>query len=97
MARRFKHGYSQRRAPLSNMASGTIEERLTGYLNPSAFVPHQWSVDGSTGWYLGLNVFRPFQQTSPFAKTWTIREGQGLLCRYVQQEPSVFDKPSITN
>ena len=63
----------------SALTTGTIEQRLTGYLNPAAFVPAPVvGIDGSTGFgTLGRNVFRgPFQQNwdMSLAKSWTLTE-----------------------
>jgi hypothetical protein len=87
------------------LTSGTIEQRLTGYVNPAAFVPAPVvGIDGSTGFgSLGRNPFRgPFQQDwdTSFAKTWMIREGQGLRFSadlFNMWNHPVFDKPSITD
>jgi hypothetical protein len=89
----------------SALTSGTIEQRLTGYVNPAAFVPAPVvGIDGSTGFgSLGRNPFRgPFQQDwdTSFAKTWMIREGQGLRFSadlFNMWNHPVFDKPSITD
>ncbi len=89
----------------SALTSGTIEQRLTGYLNPAAFIPAPVvGVDGSTGFgTLGRNVFRgPFQQNwdMSLAKSWTVSESQVLKFSAdffnVWNHP-VFDKPSITD
>jgi hypothetical protein len=91
--------------PSSALTSGTIEQRLTGYLNPAAFVPAPAvGIDGSTGFgTLGRNVFRgPFEQNwdTSLAKTWPIQEKQSLKFSVdlfnVWNHP-VFDKPSITD
>jgi Carboxypeptidase regulatory-like domain len=89
----------------SALTSGTIEQRLTGYLNPAAFVPAPVvGIDGSTGFgNLGRNIFRgPFQQNwdTSFGKAWTVREGQDLRLSadlFNMWNHPVFDKPSITN
>jgi Carboxypeptidase regulatory-like domain len=89
----------------SALTSGSIEQRLTGFLNPAAFVPAPVvGIDGSTGFGdLGRNVFRgPFQQNwdASFAKTWMVREGQGLRFSadmFNMWNHPVFDKPSITD
>jgi len=89
----------------SALTSGSIEQRLTGYLNPAAFVPAPAvGIDGSTGFgNLGRNVFRgPFQQNwdTSFAKSWAVREGQGLRFSadlFNMWNHPVFDKPSITD
>ena len=89
----------------SALTSGSIEQRLTGYLNPAAFVPAPVvGIDGSTGFgTLGRNPFRgPFQQNwdMSLAKTWLVREGQSLKFSAdlfnVWNHP-VFDKPSRTD
>jgi hypothetical protein len=89
----------------SALTSGSIEERINGYVNPAAFVPAAVvGIDGSTGFgTLGRNPFRgPFQQNwdMSVAKTWTISEGQNLRFSAdlfnVWNHP-VFDKPSITD
>ncbi len=89
----------------SALTSGSIEQRLTGYLNPAAFIPSPVvGIDGSTGFgSLGRNVFRgPFQQNwdVSLAKAWTVSEGQTLKFSAdffdVWNHP-VFDKPSITD
>ena len=61
----------------SALTSGSIEQRINGYLNPAAFVPAPVvGIDGSTGFgTLGRNVFRgPFQQNwdMSLAKSWTV-------------------------
>jgi len=89
----------------SAQTTGSIEQRLTEYLKPAAFVPAPVvGVDGSTGFgTLGRNVFRgPFQQDwdMSLAKTWTVAESQDLKFSAdffnVWNHP-VFDKPSITD
>jgi Carboxypeptidase regulatory-like domain/TonB dependent receptor len=89
----------------SALTSGSIEQRINGYLNPAAFVPAPVvGIDGSTGFgTLGRNVFRgPFQQNwdLSLAKNWTVREGQGVKFSAdlfnVWNHP-IFDKPSITD
>ncbi len=89
----------------SALTSGSIEQRINGYLNPAAFVPAPVvGIDGSTGFgTLGRNVFRgPFQQNwdMSLAKSWTVREGQGVKFSAdmfnVWNHP-IFDKPSITD
>lgn len=89
----------------SALTSGSIEQRLTEYLKPAAFVPAPVvGIDGSTGFgTLGRNVFRgPFQQDwdMSLAKTWTVTESQALKFSAdffnVWNHP-VFDKPSITD
>ncbi len=88
-----------------SLTSGSIERRITGYLNPAAFVPAPVvGIDGSMGFgTLGRNVFRgPFQQNwdMSLAKSWTVREGQSVKLSAdlfnVWNHP-VFDKPSITD
>ena len=94
-------GYTLSRA----LTTGTIQQRLTGYLNPAAFLPAPVvGIDGSTGFgTLGRNVFRgPFQQNwdMSLAKSWTVSEAQSLKFSAdffnVWNHP-VFDKPSITD
>jgi len=89
----------------SALTSGSIEERLNGYLNPAAFVPAPVvGIDGSTGFgSLGRNPFRgPFQQNwdMSLSKMWTVTESQNLKFSAdlfnVWNHP-VFDKPSITD
>jgi hypothetical protein len=89
----------------SALTSGSIEQRIAGYLKPAAFVPAPVvGIDGSTGFgTLGRNVFRgPFQQNwdMSLAKSWTVREGQSVKFSAdmfnVWNHP-VFDKPSITD
>ncbi|HTS34106.1 MAG TPA: carboxypeptidase regulatory-like domain-containing protein [Candidatus Solibacter sp.] len=89
----------------SALTTGPIEQRLTTYLNPAAFVPAPVvGIDGSTGFgTLGRNVFRgPFQQSwdMSLAKSWTVSEAQSLKFSAdffnVWNHP-VFDKPSITD
>jgi hypothetical protein len=89
----------------SALTSGSIEQRIDGYLNPAAFVPAPVvGVDGSTGFgTLGRNVFRgPFQQNwdMSIAKTWMLAESQKLRFSAdlfnVWNHP-IFDKPSITD
>jgi len=67
----------------SAQTSGSIEQRLDGYLNPAAFVPAPAvGIDGSTGFgTLGRNPFRgPFQQNwdMSFSKTWFMQESHSL-------------------
>jgi Carboxypeptidase regulatory-like domain len=89
----------------SALTTGTIEQRLTGYLNPAAFVPAPVvGIDGSTGFgTLGRNVFRgPFQQNwdMSLAKSWTLTESQALKFSadfFNAWNHPVFDKPSITD
>jgi hypothetical protein len=89
----------------SALTTGTIEQRLTGYLNPAAFVPAPVvGIDGSTGFgTLGRNVFRgPFQQNwdMSLAKSWTLTESQDLKFSadfFNAWNHPVFDKPSITD
>jgi hypothetical protein len=85
--------------------TGSIEQRLTGYLNPAAFVPAPIvGVDGSTGFGdLPRNAFRgPSQQNwdASLAKSWSVTESQSLKFSAdffnVWNHP-VFDKPSITD
>ncbi len=87
------------------LTSGSIEQRINGYLKPAAFVPAPVvGVDGSTGFgTLSRNAFRgPFQQNwdMSIAKTWTVTEGQNVKFSAdlfnVWNHP-VFDKPSITD
>ena len=89
----------------SAQTTGSVEHRLSDYLNPAAFVPAPVvGIDGSTGFgTLGRNVFRgPFQQDwdMSLAKTWTVTEAQSLKFSAdffnVWNHP-VFDKPSITD
>lgn len=89
----------------SALTSGSIEQRLTGYLKREAFVAAPAvGIDGSTGFgTLGRNVFRgPFEQNwdLSLAKTWPLRESQALRFSAdffnVWNHP-VFDKPSITD
>jgi len=89
----------------SALTSGSIEQRLNGYLNRAAFVPAPAvGIDGSTGFGdLGRNLFRgPFQQNWDMAisKAWTLTENQSLKFSAdlfnVWNHP-VFDKPSITD
>jgi hypothetical protein len=89
----------------SALTSGSIEQRLTGYLKGAAFAPAPAvGIDGSTGFgTLGRNVFRgPFEQSwdMSLAKTWPLRESQALKFSAdlfnVWNHP-VFDKPSITD
>jgi hypothetical protein len=89
----------------SALTSGSIEQRLDGYVNPAALVPAPVvGVDGSTGFgTLGRNPFRgPFQQNwdMSIAKIWTVTENQNLKFSAdlfnVWNHP-VFDKPSITD
>jgi len=89
----------------SALTSGSIEQRISGYLNPAAFVPAPIvGIDGSTGFgTLGRNPFRgPFEQNwdMSIAKTWTVTENQNLKFSAdmfnVWNHP-VFDKPSITD
>ena len=89
----------------SAQTSGSIEQRLDGYLNPAAFVPAPAvGIDGSEGFgTLGRNPFRgPFQQNwdMSFAKTWFVRETQNLKFSAdmfnVWNHP-VFDRPSRTD
>jgi hypothetical protein len=89
----------------SALTSGSIEQRLDGYLDPAAFVPASAvGIDGSTGFgTLGRNRFRgPFQQNwdMSFTKTWFIQEAQNLKFSAdlfnVWNHP-VFDKPSRTD
>ena len=89
----------------SALTSGSMEQRISRYLNPAAFVPAPVvGIDGSTGFgNLGRNVFRgPFQQNwdMSLAKGWSVREGQSLRFSAdlfnVWNHP-VFDKPSITD
>jgi len=89
----------------SALTSGSILQRLAGYLKRDAFVPAPVvGIDGSTGFgTLGRNVFRgPFQQNwdVSLAKSWTVRERQGV--RFSADLFNVwnhtnFDKPSITD
>jgi Carboxypeptidase regulatory-like domain len=89
----------------SAQTTGSIEHRLTNYLNPAAFVPAPAvGIDGSTGFgTLGRNVFRgPFQQNwdMSLAKTWTVTEAQSLKFSadfFNAWNHPVFDKPSITD
>lgn len=85
--------------------SGSIEQRVNGYLNPAAFVPAPIvGVDGSTGFgTLPRNAFRgPFEQNwdMSIAKTWTVRERQAVKFSAdlfnAFNHPS-FDKPSRTD
>jgi hypothetical protein len=87
------------------LTSGSILQRLAGYLKREAFVPAPVvGIDGSTGFgTLGRNVFRgPFQQNwdVSLAKSWTVRERQGVKFSAdlfnVWNHP-IFDKPSITD
>ena len=89
----------------SAQTSGSIEDRLTAYLNPEAFVPAPVvGIDGSTGYgNLGRNRFRgPFQQNwdMSLAKTWAVREGHSVRFSAdlfnVWNHP-IFDKPSKTD
>lgn len=89
----------------SALTSGSIEQRINGYLKPASFVPAPVvGVDGSTGFgTLARNAFRgPFQQNwdMSIAKTWTVTEGQNVKFSAdlfnVWNHP-VFDKPSITD
>ena len=89
----------------SAQASGSIEQRIDGYLNPAAFVPAPAvGIDGSTGFGdLGRNRFRgPFQQNwdMSFTRTWFIQEKQNLKFSVdmfnVWNHP-VFDAPSRTD
>lgn len=86
----------------SALTSGSIEDRLTAYLNPAAFVPAPVvGIDGSTGFGdLGRNRFRgPFQQNwdMSLAKTWAVHEGHSVRFSAdlfnVWNHP-IFDKPS---
>jgi Carboxypeptidase regulatory-like domain/TonB dependent receptor len=87
------------------LTSGSIDQRIAGYLKPAAFVPAPVvGIDGSTGFgTLGRNVFRgPFQQNwdVSLSKSWTVRERQGV--RFSADLFNVwnhtnFDKPSITD
>ncbi len=87
----------------SAVTSGSVEHRLTEYLNPAAFVPAPVvGIDGSTGFgNVPRNAFRgPFQQDwdMSLGKTWLVRENQSLKFSAdlfnVWNHP-VFDKPSI--
>ena len=89
----------------SALTTGSIEQRLTAYVKPEAFVPAPAvGIDGSTGFgTLGRNVFRgPFEQNwdMSLAKNWTLTEAQTLKFSAdffnVWNHP-VFDKPSITD
>ena len=89
----------------SALTSGSIQQRLNGYLKPAAFVPAPVvGIDGSTGFGdLGRNVFRgPFQQNwdLQIAKNWMVTESQSIKFSAdmfnVWNHP-VFDKPSITD
>jgi hypothetical protein len=86
----------------SALTSGSIERRLTAYLNRAAFVPAPVvGIDGSTGFGdLGRNRFRaPFQQNwdMSLAKTWALRESDSVRFSVdvfnIWNHP-VFDKPS---
>jgi len=89
----------------SALTSGSIEERINGYVNPAAFVPAPAvGIDGSTGFgTLGRNPFRgPFQQNwdMSIAKTWTVTENQNLKFSadlFNAWNHPVFDKPAITD
>jgi len=89
----------------SAQTSGSIEQRIAGYLKPAAFVAAPVvGIDGSTGFgTLGRNVFRgPFQQNwdMSLAKSWTVREGQSVRFSadlFNLWNHPVFDKPSITD
>lgn len=89
----------------SAQTSGTVEQRLTAYLNPAAFVPAPVvGIDGSTAFGdLGRNAFRgPSEQNWDLSvsKTWPVREAQSLRFSAdlfnVWNHP-VFDKPAITD
>ena len=60
----------------SALTSGSIEQRLDGYLNPAAFVPAPAvGIDGSTGFgTLGRNPFR-----GPFQQNWDMSFSQDLV------------------
>jgi hypothetical protein len=97
----FAPGYSASNA----LTSGSVEQRLTAYVNPAAFVPAAAvGIDGSTGFGdVPRNAFRgPFQQNwdMSIAKTWTVTEKQNLKFSAdlfnVWNHPE-FDKPSITD
>ena len=89
----------------SALTTGSIEQRLTEYVNPAAFIPAPVvGIDGSTGFgTLGRNVFRgPFQQNwdMSLAKSWSISEAQSLKFSadfFNAWNHPVFDKPSITD
>jgi hypothetical protein len=87
------------------LTSGSILQRLAGYLKREAFVPAPVvGTDGSTGFgTLGRNVFRgPFEQNwdVSLAKSWTVREGQSVKFSadlFNVWNHTNFDKPSITD
>jgi hypothetical protein len=89
----------------SALTSGSIDQRLAGYLKPAAFVPAPVvGIDGSTGFgTLGRNVFRgPFQQNwdVSLAKSWTVREEQSVKFSadlFNVWNHTNFDKPSVTD
>jgi len=89
----------------SALTSGSIDQRLAGYLKPAAFLPAPVvGIDGSTGFgTLGRNVFRgPFQQNwdVSLAKSWTVREEQSVKFSadlFNVWNHTNFDKPSITD
>jgi hypothetical protein len=87
------------------LTSGSILQRLAGYLKRAAFVPAPVvGIDGSTGFgTLGRNVFRgPFEQNwdVSLAKSWTVREGESVKFSadlFNVWNHTNFDKPSITD
>jgi len=89
----------------SALTTGTIQQRLTEYVKPAAFVPAPaLGIDGSTGFgTLGRNVFRgPSQQNwdMSLGKSWTVTEAQVLKFSadfFNMWNHPAFDKPSITD